>query len=132
MANEKNLVPQNERSPSEAREMGRKGGVASGKSRREKANLRKVAAGLIQGDEMQQMILALLRSASDENNRNQVPAFKELERLLGQDKTAAETREQNARIAKIKAETERLKRNDIDGDDDGVEVVFRGEEAGDR
>ena len=132
MANEKNLVPQNERSPSEAREMGRKGGVASGKSRREKANLRKVAAGLIQGDEMKQMILALLRSASDENNRNQVPAFKELERLLGQDKTAAETREQNARIAKIKAETERLKRNDIDGDDDGVEVVFRGEEAGDR
>lgn len=132
MANEKNLVPQNERSPSEAREMGRKGGVASGKSRREKANLRKVAAGLIQGDEMQQMILALLRSASDENNRNQVPAFKELERLLGQDKTAAETREQNARIAKIKAETERLKRNDIDGDDDGVEVIFRGEEAGDR
>lgn len=130
MANEKNLVPV--RSENEAREKGKKGGINSGKARREKANLRKVAAGLIQGDEMQQMILALLRSASDENNRNQVPAFKELERLLGQDRTAAETREQNARIAKLKAETERLQRSDAGEDNDGVEVIFRGEEASDR
>lgn len=129
MANEKNLVPV--RSENEAREKGKKGGINSGKARREKANLRKVAAGLIQGDEMQQMILALLRSASDENNRNQVPAFKELERLLGQDRTAAETREQNARIAKLKAETERLQRSDVGEDDDGVEVIFRGEKASD-
>lgn len=110
--------------------MGRKGGIKSGEARREKANLRKIAAGLIQGDEMQQMIMALVRSASDENNRNQVAAFKELERLLGQDKTAAETREQNARIAKMKAETERLKHSEVD-EDDGVEVVFRGEKASD-
>ena len=129
MANEKNLVPV--RSENEAREKGKKGGINSGKARREKANLRKVAAGLIQGDEMQQMILALLRSASDENNRNQVPAFKELERLLGQDRTAAETREQNARIAKLKAETERLQRSDVGEDDDGVEVIFRGEKTSD-
>ena len=132
MANENNLVPNSERTPSELREMRKKGGINSGKARREKANLRKVAAGLIQGDEMQQMILALVRSASDEKNRNQVAAFRELERLLGQDRTAAETREQNARIAKLKAETERLQRSDAGEDNDGVEVIFRGEEASDR
>ena len=36
MANEENLIPANKRSLSEARENGRKGGIASGKARREK------------------------------------------------------------------------------------------------
>lgn len=40
MANEKNLVPANRRSKSEARENGRKGGLNSGKSRRRKKALR--------------------------------------------------------------------------------------------
>lgn len=40
MANEKNLVPQAERSPSEAREMGRKGGIASGAARRRKKSMK--------------------------------------------------------------------------------------------
>ena len=40
MANEKNLVPQAERSPREAREMGRKGGIASGVSRRRKKSMK--------------------------------------------------------------------------------------------
>lgn len=40
MANEKNLVPQTERSPSEAREMGRKGGIASGAARRRKKSMK--------------------------------------------------------------------------------------------
>lgn len=34
--NESNLIPINERSSEEVREMGRKGGIASGKARREK------------------------------------------------------------------------------------------------
>ena len=42
MANEQNLIPNNERSPSEVRENGRKGGKRSGEVRREKADLRKV------------------------------------------------------------------------------------------
>lgn len=40
MANEQNLIPNDERSPSEARENGKKGGIASGKSRRRKKALR--------------------------------------------------------------------------------------------
>ena len=39
MANEENLIPFNERSVSETRELGRKGGIASGKTRRKKANM---------------------------------------------------------------------------------------------
>ncbi len=42
MANEQNLIPNSERSPSEVRENGRKGGIASGKARREKADLRRM------------------------------------------------------------------------------------------
>ena len=40
MANEKNLVPFDERSEKEARELGQKGGTASGKARRRKKNLK--------------------------------------------------------------------------------------------
>ena len=41
MANNGNLIPFNKRSVSEAREYGRKGGKASGKARRQKADFRK-------------------------------------------------------------------------------------------
>ena len=40
MANEQNLIPNDEQSPSEVRENGKKGGIASGKSRRRKKALR--------------------------------------------------------------------------------------------
>ena len=43
MPNEKNLIPMEQRSPEEAREMGRKGGRASGESRRRKKSLREAA-----------------------------------------------------------------------------------------
>lgn len=47
--NNSNLIPNTERSPEELREMGRKGGIASGKARRKKRDLR----------EMMQMIVDL-------------------------------------------------------------------------
>ena len=42
--NDENLIPNSERSPSELREMGRKGGIKSGESRRRKKRLREKAA----------------------------------------------------------------------------------------
>ncbi len=45
--NDSNLIPNTERSPSELREMGRKGGIASGKARRRKMDLQKLAKMLI-------------------------------------------------------------------------------------
>lgn len=41
--NEHNLIPNSERSPKELREMGRKGGIASGKARRKKRDTIKMA-----------------------------------------------------------------------------------------
>lgn len=40
MANEQNLIPNSQRSPSEVRENSRKGGIASGESRRAKRDFR--------------------------------------------------------------------------------------------
>ncbi len=42
-----NLIPNSERSPEELREMGRKGGIKSGESRRRKRELKKLAKMLI-------------------------------------------------------------------------------------
>ena len=41
--NEDNLIPNNERSPNEVRENGRKGGIASGEARRRKKTMRELA-----------------------------------------------------------------------------------------
>lgn len=43
MAGEKNLIPMDQRSEDEARELGRKGGIASGVSRRRKRSLKEAA-----------------------------------------------------------------------------------------
>lgn len=47
MANEKNLIPFDKRSEREAREFGKKGGKASGKARRKKADFRKMLNQLL-------------------------------------------------------------------------------------
>lgn len=45
--NEKNLIPNSQRTPEELREMTRKGGIASGKARRKKADLKKAMQTLL-------------------------------------------------------------------------------------
>ena len=49
MANEQNLKPQNLRTKSEQREIARKGGLASGKARREKKTAREYAIAVLEG-----------------------------------------------------------------------------------
>ena len=48
--NEKNLIPNEERTPSERRENARKAGVASGKARREKKTIQKILAELLDSE----------------------------------------------------------------------------------
>lgn len=43
MANEKNLIPNSDRTPSELREIAQKGGIASGAARRRKRSLKEAA-----------------------------------------------------------------------------------------
>ena len=47
--NEKNLIPNEERTPSERRENARKAGIASGKARREKKTIQKILSDLLDG-----------------------------------------------------------------------------------
>ena len=92
------------RTTSERRELAKNAGIASGKARKEKATLRKIAKGLIDGDAMTDLIMALQAAAIDPDNNHQIAAFKELMGLLEEDRTAADKREQKARIAKLEAE----------------------------
>lgn len=50
MANEQNLIPNSQRSPSEVRENARKGGINSGIARRKKADFIRVAKALLDCD----------------------------------------------------------------------------------
>ena len=50
MANEQNLIPNEERTPSERRENARKAGVASGKARREKKTIQKILIDYLDND----------------------------------------------------------------------------------
>lgn len=50
MANEQNLIPNSERSPSELRAQTQKGGIASGEARRRKRDLRKALETLLEKD----------------------------------------------------------------------------------
>lgn len=50
MANEQNLIPNSERTPEQLREQTRKGGIASGKVRREKASFKQAIKWLMESD----------------------------------------------------------------------------------
>lgn len=57
--NNSNLIPNTERSPEELREMGRKGGIAAGESRRRKRELQKLVNMLIDKQEVEEQFKLL-------------------------------------------------------------------------
>ena len=106
MANgQDNLIPFNQLAEDEQREIAKKGAKASAAVRRRKADLRKIAEGMITGDISEMMIKSLIDIAADPGNKNAVSAFKEIRDLLGQNKTTLDKQEQKARIAALKAKT---------------------------
>lgn len=125
MANDQNLIPNNKRSPREVRENGRKGGIASVKSRREKATFKKAFQAIL---EMQVPIpdlqAALERLCINPTTRNaavytailtaiskgDIDAIVKMMRILDEDKTVTDRREQNARIKRMKAETDKIEK----------------------
>ena len=114
MNGQENLIPFSERSKDEARESGRKGGKASGVARRRKADLRKIAEGMITGDISEMMIKSLIDIAANPGNKNAVSAFKEIRDLLGQNKTTLDKQEQKARIEALKAKSATSEQEEID------------------
>lgn len=106
--NDGNLVPQNKRTKSEQRAIARMGGIASGKARRKKADLRKAMQEALvtlfkdkKGEEKtgQEIAIAgVIANLSDPSGRNWNAAFDKMLLLTGQNMTKEQ-------IAKIKAET---------------------------
>lgn len=112
MANPENLIPNSERTPSELREQTRKAGIASGKARRQKADLRRAMQEALnstftdsKGKKAtgQEIVMAgLIANLSDPKARNWGKAVEVMLLLTGQNMTKEQ-------IAKIKAETELTK-----------------------
>ena len=140
MANNENLIPFNKRSVREAREFGRKGGKASGKVRRQKADFRKTLNALltaeIDSEECTPFLemlgvdstleaavnAAMIREALSGN----VKAYLAIKDVLGQtSKSDADLEEQRLRMEAAKAKMGVP--NDEDGDsDDGFLDALKG------
>ena len=81
MANEQNLIPGNKRSQSELRENGRKGGIASGKVRRERKTLKDELILLLSQDNTQEKIsLSIITEALKGNTK----AFEVIRDTIGE------------------------------------------------
>ena len=128
MANEKNLI---RLSPSEAREYGRRGGKASGKARRRKADFRKTLNMLltaeIDSEEWKPVLEALgvectLESALNmamikEGLAGNVKAYEAIAKYAGQSsRTDTDLEEQAAKIQLMQAQKEKVKKVDLESE----------------
>ncbi len=134
MANEQNLrVP----SSKEARELGRKGGIASGKARRRKADLKRAFNTILKADVANENIakqlealgfeatneMALAMVMMQKAMKGNVKAFEQIARLVAIDtKDSLDRKEQRERITAIQLGNEKLKSQigDIEGQDEKI------------
>lgn len=134
MGNEQNLrVPSSE----EARELGRKGGIASGKARRKKADLKKAFNTILKADVANENIskqlealgfeatneMALAMVMMQKAMKGNVKAFEQIARLVAIDtKDSLDRKEQRERITAIQLGNEKLKSQigDIEGQDEKI------------
>lgn len=138
MANNENLIPFDKRSVNEAREFGRKGGKASGESRRRKADFRKTLNLLLTAEidspEWTPLLEALGLDSTLESAVNaamirealagNVKAYIAIRDTLGQTtKSDEDLEEQKARTAESKAKAEKINRESIPEEDDGVVII---------
>ena len=122
MAGADNLIPNSERTPEELREMTRKGGIASGKARRKKANLRKAFETILQAevaspnvkkqleelgfDSTNEMALAMVMM--HKAMKGNVRAFEQISKLTTTDaKDSLDKKEQKERIKSLQIKNKR-------------------------
>lgn len=92
MANkgQENLIPMNERSKDEVRELGQKGGIRSGEVRREKATMKKTLEMMLNttnedGETYQyEVTLGLIANAIDKTKGGSPEAYKTILAVLGE------------------------------------------------
>lgn len=126
MANEQNLIPANKRTKDEHREIAKKGGIASGKARRKKANLRKAFETILQAevaspnvkkqledlgfDSTNEMALAMVMM--QKAMKGNVRAFEQISKLTTTDvKDSLDKAEQKERIKAQKMKNKMLEEN---------------------
>lgn len=68
MANEQNLIPNSERTPSELREMARNGGLASGEARRKRKTLKEELLLMLEDEEVQKSVTTALINQAQKGN----------------------------------------------------------------
>ena len=111
MANEDNLIHNSKRSPSEVRENGRKGGIASGKARRKKANLKNALNTILTAEatsETAQILeelgfentneMAIMLSLTQQAMKGNVRAIELINKMATSEKDDLDRKEQRARI----------------------------------
>lgn len=138
MANEQNLIKNSERTPSERRENAKKAGVASGKARRKKANLKKAFETILQADVASPNVkkqledmgfdttneMALAMVMMQKAMKGNVRAFEQISKLTTTDaKDSLDKREQKERVEALKLGNEKLRKqigtSEVDVKDDG-------------
>lgn len=122
MANEQNLIPNSERTPSELREQTQKAGIASGKARKRKADLRRMAQEVLDGTFKDKhgkeftgeeaVIQGLVANLADPKGKNWGKAMDLLVQLLSANKSREEKQMLKAQTALIKAKAELLNVSD--------------------
>ena len=92
MANEDNLIPFTKRTEEEQRKIARNGGIASGKARREKADMRKLMQAALDDDvktgmtHAQRLTQSILNIAENpKNGAAAVRAYETILHIIGQD-----------------------------------------------
>lgn len=119
MANEENLIPITKRTKSEAREISKKGGQASGAARRKKKTMKQVANYLLSLPVVEELQEEMIQSgiASDDADNQTALVFSMMQRAIKGNVTAAQfianitgsTAMTEAEREKIKLEKKRLK-----------------------
>ena len=125
--NDENLKPFSERTESEKREITRKGGIASGKARRKKADIKKALQSILDetyidenGDKFtgeDKLAMTLYKVATDTKHRQCIQAQRLIYELTGQDKTT-EDRKRIKQALKLQEKEIELIQKKIDKDDD--------------
>lgn len=124
--NEKNLIPNSQRTPEELREMTRKGGIASGKARRKKADLKKAMQTLLSMDVASEKSKQQLEDLGVEATNEMLLAFATFQqavkgnqravenviKLTTTDKDKHDIAEQKERIKAQKMKNKMLEEND--------------------
>ena len=152
MANEQNLIKNSERTPSERRENAKKAGVASGKARRKKANLKKAFETILQADVASPSVkkqledmgfdtsneMALAMVMMQKAMKGNVRAFEQISKLTTTDaKDNLDKKEQKERIKRLELDNKK-REHELSGSksDTGLmesllEVVKGGDEVED-